>query len=282
MGIYMEQTNFKNGILYFSLRNKKLANTLKNYLDEIVRFIEETWKINSPENLNVYIVDSMLKFVFHSSSLLKKLLLIIFFPLWYYKAKKLWPFSAAWTLRAKKNPIIDIKSPDELKNSDPSIGKDIYTNDAYGNNYKSKWIGLACHELVHAFTSSQFLSLWLNEGIAQLTVEKFLNKETISTDTIVSLKNNAGKAKNINYRNIHRMEKSLITYSLVRGYWITRYLDEKYPKLLKEIVSNKIMGKKIKKLLVQKTEIDPDGNCMETDLLISNYFNKKMNEESLS
>jgi len=38
---------------------------------------------------------------------------------------------------------------------------------------------IACHELVHAFTSHLRLPVWLHEGLAMVTVDRLLQNQSI-------------------------------------------------------------------------------------------------------
>jgi hypothetical protein len=150
--------------------------------------------------------------------------------------RKVWRFSGGWTLRYRHRPAIGIKPPRLLAKSDRSMGEMIFIEEP---DFKKKMEHLTCHELTHAFSAHLKLPLWLNEGIAMVTVDKYLGHATVRSETLRRLNRPQHRGSAGKYRNLPAMSKEVAVYHYVRGYWITRFLMDTHPGLLKELLQKK-------------------------------------------
>jgi len=98
---------------------------------------------------------------------------------------------------------------------------------------------ITCHELVHAFTSHLRLPVWLHEGLAMLTVDRFLGRPTVQAETIEALAHSPGAASPGRYPRFTTQDPHAIVYLYVRGYWLTRYIEETRPGLLKSLLTRR-------------------------------------------
>jgi len=73
-----------------------------------------------------------------------------------------------------------------IEKSDRSIGARLFVEEPDINN---KIQHFTCHELVHACSSHLRLPMWLNEGIAMVTVDRFVGEQTVRMDTLDLVKN---------------------------------------------------------------------------------------------
>jgi hypothetical protein len=83
--------------------------------------------------------------------------------------------------------------------------------------------------------------LWLNEGLAMVTVDKYVGKPTVMDATLETLARSPGEISRGTYRDVPRMDEDTIVYHTVRGYWITRYIEEVRPGLLKALLSQRLI-----------------------------------------
>ena len=79
--------------------------------------------------------------------------------------------------------------------------------------------------------------MWLNEGIATITVDQFMERPMIRLDTLEFVRSYLPKAPSPTYRQLSRMDREAIAYHGVRGYWLVRYLEEKHPGFLRHMFS---------------------------------------------
>jgi hypothetical protein len=98
---------------------------------------------------------------------------------------------------------------------------------------------ITCHELVHAFTAHLKLPMWLNEGLAMVTVDKLHGEPTVQLETIETLDRPPHDAGPGRYRKLTLRDPDAVVYHYVRGYWITRYLDETQPELLRSLLAGR-------------------------------------------
>jgi hypothetical protein len=222
------------------------------------QLIAHEWNVDISVSYRFYIMDSTYQIILHPSSFLKKVLLILTFPVWYKKAKKTWMASAGWSMNNLGVKILGIKSIDEMKKSVAQNKRKIYTS-LYDDFYQRAEC-TACHEMTHAYTSHYHLPFWLNEGIAQYTVDQYMNKPTISKETIFHLSSgNEDQDLNHLYREF------------LFGYWVVRYMEEKNKGVLRKILNSKDVNNRIIELLSLS-----DQNPREEVLrMIKEYFRKE-------
>ena len=137
---------------------------------------------------------------------------------------------------------------------------------------------VACHELVHASSAHLRLPMWLNEGIAVATVDRFMEKQMIRQDTLDFIRDYLPKGAPPSYRQLSRMDRGAIAYNSVRGYWLVRYLQEKCPGFLKHTFSSYQDPETIESRMVTELGMQPGNFWSEIDDRIAEYFkNKSLN-----
>jgi hypothetical protein len=80
--------------------------------------------------------------------------------------------------------------------------------------------------------------MWLNEGIATVTVDRFLEKRTVRREALDLVKNYQPKGAPPTYRELSRASREAMAYHTVRGYWLVQYLEAKHPGLLKRLLTS--------------------------------------------
>jgi hypothetical protein len=173
-------------------------------------------------------------FIFRSAPWLWRLGLAATLPVWCWRAQRTWPYSAAWTQRYGRRVAIGIKPPRLLASSDKGGGWRIFEAEP---ETKTRIRHLVCHELTHACSAHLQLPMWLNEGLASATVDRFLGKRTLRVDTLTLVKDFWPKAPPPTYRQLSRLAREAITYHAVRSYWLVQYLEDKHPGLVKRWLS---------------------------------------------
>jgi hypothetical protein len=90
-----------------------------------------------------------------------------------------------------------------------------------------------CPELVHAFTDHLKLPAWLHEGLAMATVDRFCEKPTVRTETW-SQRTSAGDSEKLRLG-----DPEAVVHLYARSYWLTRYVEETRPGLLRGLLSRR-------------------------------------------
>ena len=253
----------------FDPAEQETADWIAGACREALALIETQWGFPPPADCRFFLMTDPVRFFFRSAPWTWKVLLAVGFPLWYGRAKRTWPFSAAWTQRYGRRTAIGIKPPRLWETSDRTIGKMIYVEE---KDTRRKVRHLTCHELVHACSAQLVLPAWMNEGIATLTVEKFMQAPVFRDDTIEIVRTTQPKGPPSSYRQMARQSKEDIAYQAVRGYWLVRYLEETYPGFLARIIAARREILAFDEKAAQELGMDPARFWEEIDGVLVDYF----------
>jgi hypothetical protein len=264
----MDSIKVNNIKIFFESSERDTADLIAGACEKAIRQIGEDWDLTLPRNCRIYVMTSAVRFFFQSASLKWKILLVVSLPLWYLQLKKMWQYSGAWTQRYGDRVVIGIKSPDVLKKGDKSIGERVFVAEP---DIKKKIQHFTCHELVHACAARLRLPMWLNEGIAMLTVDRFTGTQTVRADALNLVKNFNPKAPPQTRREIYR-DKEKIAYYTLRGYWLVMYIEKTHPGLLKSLFKGPGVAKRINSRILLALEMDPVTFWSNIDDIIIDYF----------
>jgi hypothetical protein len=267
------ETKSVNGItLYFDAAELEAAVLFADACAKSVYLIQNSWGLEVPKNCRLYVMTSSVKFVFRSASWPLKIIYALALPLWYSRVQRRWRFIGGWTLWYRHRPTVGVKPPALFDLADKAIGQRIYLKD---DNLNRKVQSTVCHELVHAFSAHLQLPLWLNEGMAMLTSDRFVGNPTVRTDTTEFLERYPYKTRLLNYRDLANADLDSIVYNYVRGYWLTRYLEDIHPGTIRSLLANRQSAKKIEQQVCDKMGIHPKKLWKDIDQLLANYFNNR-------
>jgi len=186
-----------------------------------------------PKEVRVYVMDSFIRFRFHAAPWPYRPLFLLLLPFWYRRVMKLWPRVGGLTERYESRPAVGIKPPRLLQVADAEIRRCIMFPEP---DMPTRLQGMVCHELTHAFTIRLSLPVWLNEGIAVRAAEQFLGKPMVRPDSLELLKTRGKGSRPRTYRHLSHLDSDEMAYEYARGYWITRFLDERHPELLRDFL----------------------------------------------
>jgi len=134
---------------------------------------------------------------------------------------------------------------------------------------------VTCHELTHACSAHLRLPLWLNEGIATVTVDRFLERPTIRRETLSFMRTFLPKAAPPTYRELSRMGGEAIAYHGMRGYWLVRYLEEERAGFLKRMFSLHRDARAIEREMMAELGMEPSSFWREIDDIVADRFEGK-------
>jgi len=262
-------------VVAFEPDEQKTAELIAGTCETAIRLVQESWGLEAPEDCRIYVMTSWLGFVFRSAPWPWRVLLGATMPFWVPRARKTWPYSAAWTQRYGRRVAIGVKPPRLLEQSDRTIGVRVFVEE---KDPKVNVRHVTCHELVHACSAHLRLPLWLNEGIATVTVDRFLGRPTIRPETLAFMGSFLPKAAPPTYRELSRMGGEAIVYHGVRGYWLVRYLEEERPGLLRRTFALQRDSKAIEREVAAEVGIAPERFWSEIDSMIVRHFERKGRE----
>jgi hypothetical protein len=205
----------------FAPEDGSTAGVMGEACDEALRLAMSSWGLDPPSDCRLYVMTPWKDFVFLSAPWPWMLMLGATFPLWGPRARKTRPYSAGWTQRYGRRVAIGIRPPRLLEVSDKSIAAYMYAEEKDPN---AKTRHLTCQELVHAASAHPALPAWLNEGLAAVTVDRFMGKPTIRKASLDLVRRFQPKVAPPSYRQLARMQAEAIAYHAVRGCWIVRLL----------------------------------------------------------
>lgn len=255
--------------IVFSKNEETTGELAAQACEKVLNIATEDWGLKSPQDCRIYVMTSWPEFIFNSTPLRWKLTLLLTLLLWVPRIRKTWPYSTAWTQRYGNRIAIGIKPSHLIEKSDRKIGSIMSEEEPDADKHIQN---LACHEIIHACSTYLILPMWLNEGIAMLSTDRFSGKPVIRKETLQIVKDHLPKEEPMTYGNIAKMTTEDITYHDSRGYWIVKYLEENHPGFLKDILSIHRYEDEIEERMAEALGIDPNDLWQNIDDIITGYF----------
>jgi hypothetical protein len=226
----METRAIGNLHLYFKAGEEAAAELIESTCRRSLELIRDLWGLEAPEDCRVYVMTSWLRTLFHAAPWSWRIYLAITLPLRYARIQKVWGMAGGWAQRYGQRRVIGIKPPRLLEAVDAGLRERVFVRrDA------DEWVQHnTCHELVHACSDHLGLPAWLHEGLAMVTVDRFAGRPTVKAETLAALASGAGERGSQEKARALSADPEALVYLAVRGYWMTRYLAEEEPGLLRE------------------------------------------------
>jgi hypothetical protein len=224
----------------------------------------DLWGLAPPRDCRIYVMTTWWRLFFDATPWYQKPFLITSMPFWVPAARRIWPKAGAMTLKGRftRRVTIGVKPPDLLKASDTSVGELLYVKEP---DMQVKLRHLVCHELTHACSAELRLPMWLNEGIAMLSVERYLGKRVISQDSLALLRNQPPRCTPPSYREMTRMDARGMALHTSRGYWLVELLEKTRPGFLKGIFSDKSQLRAREQLMAGLLSLPPEHFWQQVD-----------------
>jgi hypothetical protein len=236
----------------FAPEDGPTASVVAEACDEALRLVKASWGLDPPAACRLYVMTSWRDFVFRSAPWPWKVALALYYPLWSGRVRRMWPISAGWTQHYGRRTAIGIKPPRLLDVSDKSVGVHMFVEE---KDPIAKIRHLACHELTHAASAHLRLPAWLNEGLAAVSVDRFMGKPTIRDDTLGLIQRSRPKGPPPTYRQLSRFRGEALAYHAVRGYWIVRWLEEISPGFLRRLLSVRRTANEIERSVAEALHV---------------------------
>ncbi len=255
--------------LYFGTESEPVVGLFEDTCRRAAPIIRDLWGLKNPPACRVYIMTSWMDFLFHSVGWAGKIAFALTLPLLYLRMKRQWPLIAGWTFQFRNRPTIGVKPPALLAQSDTRIGSQIYLKE---QDLEKKVKFALCHELTHAFAAALRLPLWLNEGLAMVTVDHFAQSPTIRPETISLLGRTVVNIRPATYRTLMRGNAESIVYNYARSYWIVRFLEDCHPGLIKRLLVKRRSAREIERQVSLALGFPPNQLWMRIDELVTKHF----------
>ena len=255
--------------LLFDAEEKDAIQLIGEACKQSIHLIHKHLGLDTPKDCRVYVMTSWYQFFFQSAPLHYRILLILLLPILYFRIKKTWEFAGGWAQPYGKRRTVGVKPLHLIEKADLSLGGRIFIPT---ENKNEKVQHVTCHELVHAFTSHLRLPMWLNEGLAMSMVDKLAHKPTVKDETLSYLTQLPDKKDPGSYRKTRIKNKDALVYQTVRGYWLTRYLEDTQPELLRSILAQRFSHKVIEERVATALGMSPEKFWETIDGVLVSYF----------
>jgi hypothetical protein len=265
----MESRSVDNITLVYHPGEQETADLIGAVCERAVQLTQAIWGLAPPQECRIYVMTSWLGFAFQSAPWPWRVLLGATLPFWVLRVRRTWPYSAAWTQRYGRRVAIGVKPARLLEQSDRSIGIRVFVEE---RDMSVNVQHVTCHELVHACSAHLRLPTWLNEGIATVTVDRYLGRPTIRQETLELMRGFLPKAGAPTYRELSRMGGEAIAYHAVRGYWLVRYLEETAPGFLRRMLSRRRDSWTIEREMALALGMEPESFWRDIDDVVVDRF----------
>jgi len=261
----MKKRSIRNLALLFEEGEDAAAELIASAGERSLDIIQDLWGLEAPALCRVYVMTSWRSFLFHSAPWPWRAYLAVTLPLRSARIQKVWDMAGGWTQRYGRQWVIGIKPPRLLQKVDAGLRGRVFIK-----REVEEWVRHnTCHELVHACSGHLRLPAWLQEGLAMVTVDRFAGKPTVKPETLEALANQSqgAKQKDTNFSNPDHL-----LYLAVRGYWITRFLVETQPGLLREQLVRHQPHEALEAALAAGLDLDPGDFWTQIDNLVITHY----------
>jgi hypothetical protein len=265
----LEELSVSGLTLFYKNEGWGAVEPVREACERSVSLIQERWGLAVPRDCRVYIMSSLTGFVFQSAPWKYKIILAVTLPLWYFRERRVWPYAGGYERSYGHRRVVGVKPPRLIALGKSTFGDRIFIEI---ENPSEKVQSVTCHELAHAFASHLSLPTWLKEGLAMLTVDKYFDKPTVRHESLELLQHSSRKASPAGTQQLDIEDQDATVYQYVRGYWLTRYLEETQPGLLKGLLSQGLDRKDLEGEVIAACGKSPEAFGNEIDGLILSHF----------
>ena len=255
--------------LYFPPSEVDSAELVRTAFTRSRPLIRELWGLDDPPRCRIYVMTSWLTFVFHSAPWYARLPFLLSLPLWCWRVRRMWPLCAGWTQRYRRRPAIGVKPLKLMESADRGVGKLIFLD---GFDLRKKVELTLCHELTHAYSAHLALPLWLNEGIAMLSVDRYFGEATVNPRTVDGFATSVRPERPGTYRTLPVLTHADMARHYTRGYWITRFLEESHPGLLLTLLQRRHRARELEGAIATALGSGPRDFWRSIDPLVAAHF----------
>lgn len=269
--IIMSNLNFIDSKIY-----KQEVYVVQKLFDRISYKLQMLWGIENEKNIKIYISRYYILYILKALPIHKSLLLLLFFPLWYFKVKKKLD-STEVMFGEKLDGYIVFLKPIKSNNRERLLDKEeIY--------FKSKSNLLmfernACHIVVNVLVAPISLPYWLENGLIVFCSDSILGKPFLKIESLLLLKGRG--YDEIISLSLKNTNEDKLNYNYTKGYWTVRYLEEEYPGFLKETFKS-YKGEDVVRMIVEKLDFDTtDDEKMwgQLDEMLYNHYEHLLETE---
>lgn len=230
----MDSLRVNTILVCFDAGDRAVAEQLLPAAARTMQVLEDLYGVEPPGDCRVYVMRSWSRMFFDAANWPWRVYLALIYPLLALRARRIWPIAGGWAFPLGRRQVVGVKPPDLLEAAAASgLGDRVFIPAA---SMSEKMLHVAAHELTHAATGVIRHHTWLREGLAMRVVDHVAGRPTVKAETVHAL---AQPDRNMQAgrRRLNVSDTDAFIYTYVRGYWITRFLDEAHAGLLKDLLA---------------------------------------------
>ena len=105
------------------------------------------------------------------------------------------------------------------------------------------------------------------------TVDHFAGLMTVRQDTLEILRQSSEKPSTASYQKMNYKDQNTVIYTVVRGYWITRFFEDTRPGFLKELLTSRLSHQMVEHRLASALGMSRGEFWKSIDRTIISHFN---------
>jgi hypothetical protein len=264
----MERRSVSGVALYFDAEERETAEFVGAACEQSVALIRGQWGLELQGECRLYVMTSWFHFFLHSAPWHWKILLVTV-PLWTFQARRTWPFASGWTQVFGQRRVVGVKPARLLPEPGQGAGSRLFVQEEDPNEYVRR---TTCHELVHAFTAHLKLPNWLHEGLATVASDGIAGKPTVQDATLESLSRPSREVIPRERRQVSVRDPETLIYHAIRGYWVTRFLEETKPGLLRSLLAQRYGHEELEDKVARAFGMEREEFWRSIDGLVVSHF----------
>ena len=257
--------------LYYRPEEAQTADIIAGACVRSLEIIRERWRLNAPAECRIYVMTSWRGFLLHAAPWPWRIAMTITLPIWGPRAQALWTVAGGFHQAFGRRHAIGVKPPRLLADADRTIGQRIFVRPE-PRDLEREVRQVTCHELTHACTAHLKPPMWLNEGLAMITVDHFNGAPTVRLDSLEILARGQTGGDSARYQDVDADNHEALLYHAVRGYWLTRLLDERHPATLRRLLAEPHNRRVVSKLLAEAVGCETQRVWQEIDGIVVNEY----------
>jgi hypothetical protein len=257
--------------LYYDAAERETADLVAKACLRTLQVVQQHWRLTPPADCRVYVMTSWLRFMFHSAPWPSRILMAVTFPLWSRRARQMWPLAGGFHQAYRRRRAIGVKPPRLLQRADRALGERLFV-DAENADAERKVQHITCHELTHACLAHLKPPMWLNEGLAMLTVDLYAEDQTIRPETVDLLGGPIASGDPAGYRDVRPADPDSLLYHAVRGYWIVRFLRDRHPDALAQLLARHHDSQETTRLMATTVGVEETDLWSSIDRIVADHY----------
>ena len=253
---------------YYPREEENDAVVIRRAISTTVDELNHRFALQPPAKCRVILMTGWQMFLETGAPGLMKLYLPLIKLLQGKRFEATWKLAGGWNQKMGNRMVAGIKPGRLIQTADRRLGEKIFIP---ADTIDEKVFSITSHELTHAFSYHLRLPSWLNEGLAMVTADHTLNKETVRKETLDIL--NESKIGRITRFSL--ADENALVHLYVRAYWLTRWLEKEKSGLLQSWLKRPLRPGRIDQKLASEFKKTTTDFWTSIDHFLYEYFTRE-------